>query len=59
VHTTAPESSVGGTKSDAQVIVPSDDTLFTSGTLGHYSQILNSVVESRRTEPVPPALAGD
>ena len=59
VHTTALETSAGGAKSDAQAIVPAEDNLFASGTLGRYSQILNSVVESRRTEPVPPALAGD
>jgi NADH-quinone oxidoreductase subunit G len=62
VHTSAPEASTGATKSDSLAIVPSEDTLFTSGTLGHYSQTLNSVMESRRTEPVPPtspALAGD
>ncbi|HTC94248.1 MAG TPA: NADH-quinone oxidoreductase subunit NuoG [Terriglobales bacterium] len=62
VHTTAPETSAGGAKSDAAAIVPSEDTLFTSGTLGRYSQTLNSVIESRRTEPVPPtspAVAGD
>ena len=62
VHTSAPEASGGAAKSDSQAIVPSEDTLFTSGTLGRYSQTLNSVMENRRTEPVPPtspALAGD
>jgi NADH-quinone oxidoreductase subunit G len=62
VHTTAPEASAGGTKSDAQAVFPAEDTLFTSGTVGRYSQTLNSVIENRRTEPVPPtspAVTGD
>jgi len=62
VHTTAPEASAGETKSDAQAVLPAEDTLFTSGTLGRYSQTLNSVIESRRTESVPPtspAVTGD
>jgi len=27
--------------------VPSNDNLFTSGTLGRYSQVLNKVIENR------------
>lgn len=55
VHTSAPERSAGGQKSAPATILPSVDTLFTSGTLGRYSQTLNSVIESRRTAPVPPS----
>jgi NADH-quinone oxidoreductase subunit G len=41
----------GGAAQDAGAIRPSNDTLFTSGTLGRYSHALNSVVESRRKAP--------
>jgi NADH-quinone oxidoreductase subunit G len=34
-----------------EAIVPSNDTLFTSGTLGRYSNTLNSVIENRRHTP--------
>ena len=33
------------------LIVPSNDTLFTSGTLGRYSRALKSVIESREVAP--------
>jgi len=50
----------GTAQSDPEAIVPSADTLFTSGTLGRYSNTLNSVIESRRTSPITPAeVAGD
>jgi NADH-quinone oxidoreductase subunit G len=32
---------------DPALIVPANDNLFTSGTLGRYSKALNSVMESR------------
>lgn len=48
-HTGVGQSS--GIPSHPELVVPSDDTLFTSGTLGNYSNTLNSVLESRRTEP--------
>jgi len=41
----------GGAAQEAALIRPSNDTLFTSGTLGRYSHTLNSVVESRRKAP--------
>jgi NADH-quinone oxidoreductase subunit G len=47
-HTTAPEQSSTGPADGAAQIVPSNDTLFTSGTLGRYSDVLNSVLENRR-----------
>jgi len=47
-----------GAKQDPFLIQPADDTLFTSGTLGRYSQTLNSVVENRRAR-APEEVAGD
>jgi NADH-quinone oxidoreductase subunit G len=35
------------------LILPAEDTLFTSGTLGRYSTVLHSVMESRTTSIVP------
>jgi NADH-quinone oxidoreductase subunit G len=34
-----------------ELVLPSNDTLFTSGTLGQYSRTLNSVMERYRTTP--------
>jgi NADH-quinone oxidoreductase subunit G len=34
-----------------ELIVPSNDSLFTSGTLGRYSNVLNSVIERRQNVP--------
>ena len=60
VPTFAGGAGTGSTQSDPASIVPSTDTLFTSGTLGRYSNTLNSVIENRRTTPVSPAgVAGD
>jgi NADH-quinone oxidoreductase subunit G len=42
----------------ADLVLPSNDTLFTSGTLGQYSTILHSVLESRKT-PHPTEAAAD
>ncbi|HKD91607.1 MAG TPA: NADH-quinone oxidoreductase subunit NuoG [Terriglobales bacterium] len=50
-HTTALEAGVGSAESDPDLIVPSEDTLFTSGTMGRYSNALQSVVEARRKLP--------
>jgi NADH-quinone oxidoreductase subunit G len=36
-----------GAAHDPELIVPANDTLFTSGTLGRYSNTLNSVIEHR------------
>jgi NADH-quinone oxidoreductase subunit G len=47
-HTTVEESVAGVIASQPEVIVPADDTLFTSGTLGRYSRALNSVIENPR-----------
>jgi NADH-quinone oxidoreductase subunit G len=40
-----------GTKQDAAEIVPAGNNLFTSGTLGRYSNTLNSVMENKNPEP--------
>jgi NADH-quinone oxidoreductase subunit G len=36
---------------DPSLIVPAHDNLFTSGTLGRYSNTLNSVIEHRESVP--------
>src|SRR5205085_5218508 len=51
VHTGALELGVGRLDTDPDTIVPSEDTLFTSGTLGRYSATLQSVMENRRKFP--------
>ncbi len=35
----------------ADLVLPANDTLFTSGTLGRYSNVLHEVLESRETTP--------
>ncbi len=42
-----------------ELIVPSNDTLFTSGTLGRYCTSLNSVIEGREPAPKDTKLAAD
>ncbi|TCK73784.1 NADH-quinone oxidoreductase subunit NuoG [Acidipila rosea] len=37
------------------LVLPANDTLFTSGTLGRYSRMLHSVMESRTTKPAETA----
>lgn len=51
-HISATEKSSAGQGNGLVQIVPAHDTLFTSGTLGRYSRTLNSVIESRKPEPV-------
>jgi NADH-quinone oxidoreductase subunit G len=51
VHTHAPEQSSIAQPSSPESIVPANDTLFTSGTLGRFSNTLNSVIENRRATP--------
>jgi NADH-quinone oxidoreductase subunit G len=41
----------GSLNSAPETIVPANDILFTSGTLGRYSNTLNSVMENRRKSP--------
>jgi NADH-quinone oxidoreductase subunit G len=57
VHTSALESGPGRLDSDPSLIVPSEDTLFTSGTLGRYSDTLQSVIENRRKIPADKEMA--
>ena len=42
-----------------ELVLPSNDTLFTSGTLGRYSATLNSVMERYRTSPTDKEVAAD
>ena len=49
-HTTLSGSGPGAIHKP-ELIIPANDTLFTSGTLGRYSRALNSVIESRHKEP--------
>ncbi len=51
-HVTAPEKSNAGAGDGLVQIMPANDTLFTSGTLGRYSHALNSVIENKKREPV-------
>jgi NADH-quinone oxidoreductase subunit G len=48
-HVTAAEHSHAGAGGGLVQIQPANDTLFTSGTLGRYSKVLNSVVENHET----------
>jgi NADH-quinone oxidoreductase subunit G len=50
-HTFVEENVAAPVQSHPELIVPAEDTLFTSGTLGRYSRTLNSVIESRREVP--------
>jgi NADH-quinone oxidoreductase subunit G len=57
-HTTLTESGPGALH-DPALIKPANDELFTSGTLGRYSQTLNSVMENRHREPADKEVAAD
>jgi NADH-quinone oxidoreductase subunit G len=48
-----------GALQDAQLIRPANDNLFTSGTLGRYSQALNSVIENQSRQPAETDVAAD
>ena len=48
-HTELAQSGAG-TLQNSELIVPANDDLFTSGTLGRYSRALNSVIENREPE---------
>ncbi len=50
VHVTSLEHSGGGA-SQPDLLRPAADTLFTSGTLGRYSNVLQSVIEAHKAEP--------
>jgi NADH-quinone oxidoreductase subunit G len=49
----------GGALHDPNLIVPARDDLFSSGTLGRYSRILNSVIENRHKQPEETEVAAD
>src|SRR5439155_16076479 len=49
VHITSLEQGAGSSTTNAELIRPAQDTLFTSGTLGRYSPALPAVIETRRT----------
>jgi NADH-quinone oxidoreductase subunit G len=56
-HTELPASASGAAQ-DPGLIVPANDGLFSSGTLGRYSRALNSVMESRN-RPTEAEVAAD
>jgi NADH-quinone oxidoreductase subunit G len=58
-HTQIPDIGGGQLPSHPELIVPSDDTLFTSGTLGRYSTVLNSVMENDRAVPEDAGIPAD
>jgi len=58
-HISAAERSNAGAGSGLVQIVPAQDTLFTSGTLGRYSGTLNSVLENKRTHPADREVMAD
>jgi NADH-quinone oxidoreductase subunit G len=59
VHTFAPEHSSISQPSSPESIVPANDTLFTSGTLGRYSNVLSAVIENRRAAPAETEIPAD
>jgi NADH-quinone oxidoreductase subunit G len=57
-HTTLSDSGPGAV-GKPELIVPANDDLFSSGTLGRYSRTLNTVLENRRKETDPSEVAAD
>jgi NADH-quinone oxidoreductase subunit G len=57
-HTTLSGSGPGALH-DPKLIVPANDSLFSSGTLGRYSRTLNSVIENHRTQPQETEVGAD
>ena len=57
-HTTLSQSGPGA-EHDPALIVPSNDDLFSSGTLGRYSRALNSVIENQHKPAAPDEVAAD
>jgi NADH-quinone oxidoreductase subunit G len=57
-HTTLSNGGAG-TLHEPPMIVPANDALFTSGTLGRYSRTLNSVMEDRHRSPAEKEIAAD
>ena len=48
-----------GAKQDAKAIWPANDTLFTSGTLGRYSNVLSSVMENKAARDTTDEIMAD
>lgn len=57
-HTTLTDSGPG-LIGKPELIVPANDDLFSSGTLGRYSKTLNTVMENHRKQPVQSEVAAD
>jgi NADH-quinone oxidoreductase subunit G len=55
-HTTL-STSGPGTVAKPELIIPANDDLFTSGTLGRFSKALNSVMENRHRQPTESEVA--
>jgi NADH-quinone oxidoreductase subunit G len=58
-HVTAAEGSNAGPAEGLVQIAPANDTLFTSGTLGRYSNALSAVLENKRTHPANKEVMAD
>jgi NADH-quinone oxidoreductase subunit G len=56
---TALSGSGPGASHSADSIVPANDALFSSGTLGRYSRTLNSVIENQHRKPAEADVAAD
>jgi NADH-quinone oxidoreductase subunit G len=48
-----------GVVANPELILPANDDLFSSGTLGRFSKALNSVMESHRKQPAESEVAAD
>jgi NADH-quinone oxidoreductase subunit G len=57
-HTNLSESGPGALH-NPELIVPANDHLFSSGTLGRYSRTLNSVIENHHKQPAETEVAAD
>jgi predicted molibdopterin-dependent oxidoreductase YjgC len=55
VHVKSPLVQIDATPEKHSLVLPANDTLFTSGTLGRYSPALHAVMESRTTKPTETA----
>jgi len=58
-HVMSAERSSAGPGNGLVQIMPAQDNLFTSGALGSYSRILNSVIENRGAQPVDTEVMAD
>jgi NADH-quinone oxidoreductase subunit G len=57
-HTTLADSGPGMI-GQSELIIPANDDLFSSGTLGRYSKTLNTVMENHHTQPAQSEVAAD